>query len=238
MADALLQNKLLAILPDADRDALRPHLERVTLAHAQPLISPQTPIRSAYFPITALASLVIVLEDGSTVESGSVGREGMVGIPMLLGAGSTPMQTVAQIAGDAFRIDAEVLKTQFERRGALHSVLTRYIHTLFMIASQSAACNRRHGVEQRLCRWLLMSSDGIGSNSVGITQEFLATMLGVRRAGVTEAALKLQNAGWIAYSRGSVEILDRPALERAACECYHVVRQEYERLFGSLQSPS
>jgi CRP-like cAMP-binding protein len=236
MTDTLTQNQLLAALPEADREALRPHLTRVHLEHAQPLIEPQEPIRSVYFPISALASLVIVLEDGSTVESGSVGREGMVGIPIVLGAGTTPMQTVTQIAGEAFRIDADVIKAQFDRRGALHLVLSRYIHTLFMIASQSAACNRRHGIEARLCRWLLMSADGIGSNSVGITQEYLATMLGVRRAGVTEAALKLQNAGWIAYSRGSVEILDRPALERAACECYHVVRQEYERLFGSLQS--
>jgi CRP-like cAMP-binding protein len=232
MDDPLLQNRLLASLPAADRDALRPHLELFGLELAYPLIQPQQPIRHAYFPVNCLASLVIVLEDGSTVESGSVGREGMVGIPIVLGAGTTPMQTVIQIPGEAFRLDAEVLKEQFDRRGALHSVVTRYIHTLFMVASQSAACNRRHGVDARLARWLLMSSDGIGSNSVAITQEFLATMLGVRRAGVTEGAVKLQNAGWIAYSRGLVEILDRPALENAACECYHMVRQEYERLFG------
>ncbi|HEX6095147.1 MAG TPA: Crp/Fnr family transcriptional regulator [Thermoanaerobaculia bacterium] len=236
MNDPLTQNRLLASLPAADRDELRPHLELLGLELAYPLIQPQEPIRHAYFPVTCLASLVIVLEDGSTVESGSVGREGMVGIPIVLGAGTTPMQTVIQVPGETFRIDADTLKEQFDRRGALHTVLTRYIHTLFMVASQSAACNRRHSVDARLARWLLMSSDGIGSNSVAITQEFLATMLGVRRAGVTEGALKLQNAGWIAYSRGLVEILDRPALENAACECYHVVRQEYERLFGTVDS--
>jgi len=237
MADALLQNQLLASLPAADLDALRPHLELVSLELAYPLIRPQEPIRHAYFPITSLASLVVVLEDGSTVESGSVGREGMVGIPIVLGAGTTPMQTIIQIAGDAFRVEADAIKAQFERRGTLHTVLTRYIHTLFMVASQSAACNRRHGLEARLCRWLLMSSDGVGSDAIGITQEFLATMLGVRRAGVTEAAMKLQNQGWIAYTRGFVHLLDRAALENAACECYHVVRQEYERLFGqALQS--
>ncbi len=232
MADPLLQNRLLASLPAADRDKLRPHFELMAYELAHPLIIPGQPIRYAYFPISCLASLVIVLEDGSTVESSSVGREGMVGIPVILGAVTTPMQTVIQIPGEALRIDSEILKEQFERSGALHSVLTRYVHTLFMIASQSAACNRRHGVDARLARWLLTSSDGVGSNQLAITQEFLAAMLGVRRAGVTEAAVKLQSAGWIAYSRGFVEVLDRRALERAACECYDVVRQEYERLFG------
>lgn len=236
MSDPLLQNRLLAVLPEADRDALRPHLEPMAYELAYPLIVPGQPIRHAYFPTTCLASLVIILEDGSTVESGSVGREGMVGIPTILGAGTTPMQTLVQIPGEAFRIEAGVLVEQFERRGALHLVLNRYVHTLFMVASQSAACNRRHSVEERLARWLLMSSDGIDSDQVAITQEFLGAMLGVRRAGVTEAALKLQNAGWITYRRGFVEILDRPALENAACECYQMVRQEYERLFGSLQS--
>lgn len=236
MTDPLLQNRLLALLPETEREALRPHFERVTLELGTPLIRPNEPIRYAYFPISCLASLVIVLEDGSTVESGSVGREGMVGIPIILDAGSTPMQTLTQIGGDALRIEATAIREMFELFSTLHSVLTRYIHTLFMIASQSAACNRRHGVEARLARWLLTSSDGVASMSIGITQEFLAAMLGVRRAGVTEAAVKLQDAGWIAYSRGFVEILDREALEDSACECYHAVRQEYERLFGSLQS--
>lgn len=232
MTDPLLQNRLLAKLPESERETLRPHFDFMWLELAYPLIKPGQPILHAYFPVTCLASLVVLLEDGSTVEAGSIGREGMSGIPVLLGAGTTPMQTLIQVAGDALRIDAEVLREHFARLPALHSVLNRYIHTLFMIASQSAACNRRHALEARLARWLLMSSDGIGSHKVGITQEFLAAMLGVRRAGVTEGALKLQNEGWIAYSRGDVELLDRRALEQAACECYHMMRQEYERLFG------
>jgi CRP-like cAMP-binding protein len=234
MSDPLSQNRLLAKLPEHERETLRPHFDLMGLELAYPLIKPGQPILHAYFPVTCLASLVVQLEDGSTVEAGSIGREGMSGIPVLLDAGTTPMETLIQVAGEAFRIDATVLREHFHRLPVLHSVLNRYIHTLFMVASQSAACNRRHALEARLARWLLVSSDGIGSSTVGITQEFLAAMLGVRRAGVTEGAVKLQNAGWIAYSRGFVEILDRRALERTACECYHMVRQEYERLLGVL----
>lgn len=233
MPDPLLQNKLLACLPEGERNALRPHFELMWLELAYPLIAPGQPILHAYFPVTCLASLVVLLEDGTTVEAGSIGCEGMSGVPVLLGAGTTPMQTLIQVPGEALRIDMDVLRDHFERLPVLHAVLNRYVHTLFVVASQSAACNRRHALEARLARWLLMSSDGIGSSEVGITQEFLAAMLGVRRAGVTEGALKLQDAGWIAYGRGLVEILDRPALERSACECYHTVRQEYERLFGT-----
>jgi CRP-like cAMP-binding protein len=232
MTDPFLQNRLLAKLPEGERETLRPHFEAMWLEIAYPLITPGQPILHAYFPVNCLASLVVMLEDGSTVESGSIGREGMSGVPVLLGADTTPMQTLIQVAGDALRIEARTLREHFDRLPGLHLVLNRYVHTLFVVASQSAACNRRHALEARLARWLLMSSDGIGSNEVGITQEFLAAMLGVRRAGVTEGAVKLQNAGWIASGRGVVEILDRPALESAACECYHMVRQEYERLFG------
>jgi CRP-like cAMP-binding protein len=227
------RNRLLASLPQQDLASLEPHLHLVSLEHAQPLITPNEPIRYVYFPTTALASLVTVLEDGSTVEAGSVGREGMVGVPVVLNAETTPMQTLVQIAGEGYRIDASIVHAEFEKRAALHTVLTRYIHTLFVIASQSAACNRRHGVDARLGRWLLTSSDGIGSDSVGITQEFLAAMLGVRRSGVTEAALKLQSHGLIAYSRGHVQIIDRARLEAAACECYQVICHEYDRLFGA-----
>jgi CRP-like cAMP-binding protein len=228
------QNRLLALLPAQELDALRPHLQQVTLSYAQPLITPNKPIRHVYFPVTGLGSLVAMLEDGSSVEAGIVGREGMTGIPVILGADTTPMQTLVQIPGEGFRMETQVIKAEMERRGALHSIMHRYTHTLFVIASQSVACGRRHSIEARLCRWLLMSSDGIGSNDLAITQEFLATMLGVRRAGVTEAAMKLQEQGWIRYSRGFVRLLDRAALEGATCECYHIVRREYERLFGPL----
>lgn len=225
-------NRLLAKLPGEELEALRPHLEQVSLSHSQPLITPHEPIPYVYFPITALASLVTVLEDGSTVEAGSVGREGMVGVPVLLDAGTTPMETLVQIPGEAMRAKAVVIKDEFDKGGLLHHLLRRYIHTLFVVASQSAACHRRHKVEARLSRWLLMSSDGVNSNELGLTQEFLAKMLGVRRAGVTEAALSLQEAGLIDYTRGRIQILDRERLEAATCECYHMVKDEYDRLLG------
>ena len=232
-----MTNRLLDSLPQNELASLQPHLERISVSHAYPLIVPNAPIRYAYFPINALGSLVTILEDGSSVEAGSVGREGMVGVPVILGADTTPMQTLVQIPGDTWRIESTLLRAEYEKRGALHELLNRYVHTLFIIASQSAACNRRHSVDQRLARWLLMSSDGIGSHELPITQEFLATMLGVRRAGVTEAAHKLQEGGLIRYTRGFVEIVDRPSLEEAACECYHMVRREYERLFGRIETP-
>ena len=225
-------NRLLDKLSDEELDALRPHLEPVSLTRAQYLIVPHEPILYAYFPLTSLASLVTVLEDGSTVEAGAVGREGMVGVPILLDARTTPMETLVQIPGEAIRVKAEVIKKAFDSGDALHDLLNRYIHMLFIGASQTAACNRRHHVESRLCRWLLMSSDGIGSDELALTQEFLATMLGVRRAGVTQAALNLQEAGMIDYTRGRINILDRERLEAAACECYHMVKEEYNRLLG------
>jgi CRP-like cAMP-binding protein len=225
-------NRLLDNLPDAELDALRPQLEPVSLARTQYLIVPHEPIPYAYFPVTSLASLVTVLEDGSTVEAGAVGREGMVGVPILLDARTTPMETLVQIPGDAIRVKADALKKAFDGGGVLHDLLNRYIHTIFVGASQTAACNRRHQLELRLARWLLMSSDGVGSNEVALTQEFLATMLGVRRAGVTQAALYLQESGFIEYTRGRIRILDREKLEAATCECYHMVKEEFERLLG------
>lgn len=226
------ENRLLDHVGAAELEPLLPHLERVTLALGEPLVLPHRPITHVWFPITALGSLVAILEDGSTVESGSVGREGMVGIPVLLDARVTPMQTVTQIGGEAYRVPAPIIKEAYDRRGPLHVTLNRYVHALFVIASQSAACNRKHHIEARLCRWLLMSSDGIGSDEVAITQEFLAVMLGVRRSGVTEAALKIQEAGVIAYSRGLVKILDRRRLEEMACSCYRVIQDEFGRIFA------
>lgn len=225
-------NRLLGKLPASEIRQLQPHLERVHLELYTPLIKPGELMDHVVFPETCLASLVIVLEDGSTVEGGSVGREGMVGIPSILDAATTTMETLIQVGGDAHRLPVTVAREMFAREGAFRTLLNRYIHTLFLVASQSAACNRRHQVEQRLARWLLMSSDGIGNNDVAITHEFLATMLGVRRSGVTEAAVKLQERGLISYKRGGVRILDRPALEAASCECYRAVKNEYERLFA------
>lgn len=226
------RNRLLAEMLREDRKTVEPHIERVALELGDQLIVPHEPIRYVWFPETALASLVIILEDGTTVESGAVGREGMVGIPILLGTDRTPMQTVTQIAGEALRVPSDVVKELYERDSRMQHRLNRYVNTLFIVASQSAACNRRHNVEARLARWLLMSSDGIGSDEVGITQEYLAAMLGVRRAGVTEAALALQERELIRYRRGSVTIVQRRDLEDIACECYAIVKEEYERMLG------
>jgi CRP-like cAMP-binding protein len=229
----IMKNRLLASLPDEELERLRPHFEQVSLSHGEPVIRPHEPIRNIYFPLNALLSLVTVMKDGSTVESGIIGREGMAGMPVLLDAGVTPMETITQIPGDATKVKAEIIKAAFDKGGAVRELLHRYMHTVMVTGSQSAACNRLHNVETRLCRWLLMSSDGTGRHELPLTQEFLATMLGVRRAGVTEAALKLQEAGLISYGRGHIKIVNREGMEAAVCECYRMSRDEYERLFGA-----
>lgn len=193
---------------------------------------PYEAIPFIYFPINSLLSLVTVMEDGSTVEAGSIGREGMAGLPVLLDADMTPMQTLTQIPGQAVRVKAEIIKEAFDKGGVLQKIFRRYIHTIIVVGSQTAACNRLHHIEARLCRWLLMSSDGVGSQEFFLTHEFLSTMLGVRRAGVSEAASQLQGKGLIRYQRGRIQILDRKSLEIAACECYRLVKAEYNRLFG------
>ncbi|MBD6619757.1 Crp/Fnr family transcriptional regulator [Komarekiella sp. 'clone 1'] len=226
------QNLLLAKLPPDELERLHPHLEIVSLSLGQVIIEPNEPILYVYFPVNSLLSMVTVMEDGSTVESGCIGHEGMGGVPILLDANTTPMQTLAQIPGQAVRVKATILKEAFDRGGVLQKLLHRYIHTIIVLGSQSAACNRIHYVEARLCRWLLMSSDGVGSDSLPLTQEFLSTMLGVRRSGVSETASKLQSRGLIRYQRGQIQIVDRKSLETAACECYGIVRAEYKRLFG------
>ncbi|MBD2013113.1 Crp/Fnr family transcriptional regulator [Microcoleus sp. FACHB-53] len=231
-AHPLTPNRLLACLPGEELTALQPHLEQVSLSHGQSIILPNEPIPFIYFPINSLLSLVTVMEDGSTVEAGAIGCEGMAGLPILLDAGTTPMETLTQIPGQAVRIKAEIIKKAFAQGGALQKILHRYIHTTIITGSQTAACNRIHPIRSRLCRWLLMSSDGVSSEELALTQEFLATMLGVRRAGVSEAASQLQDKGLIRYQRGRIQIVDRKSLEASACECYKVVKAEYERLFG------
>ncbi|MBD2127538.1 Crp/Fnr family transcriptional regulator [Microcoleus sp. ZQ-A2] len=231
-AHPLTLNRLLASLPREELTALQPHLEQVSLSHGQSIILPNEPIPFIYFPINSLLSLVTVMEDGSTVEAGAIGCEGMAGLPILLDAGTTPMETLTQIPGQAVRVKAEIIKKAFAQGGALQKILHRYIHTTIITGSQTAACNRIHPIRSRLCRWLLMSSDGVSSEELALTQEFLATMLGVRRAGVSEAASQLQDKGLIRYQRGRIQIVDRKSLEASACECYKVVKAEYERLFG------
>ncbi|HYG09983.1 MAG TPA: Crp/Fnr family transcriptional regulator [Pyrinomonadaceae bacterium] len=225
-------NQLLAHLPGEERELLRPHMEQVRLSHGDTIIEPHVPIKDIYFPLNCLLSMVTTMEDGSTVESGSIGREGMAGVPVLLDASETTMPTFVQIPGEAIRIKAATVKQMYDRGSAFKTLLNRYIHTVIVVSSQSVACNRVHNIEARLARWLLMSSDGVGSDEVNLTHEYLAVMLGVRRAGVSEAAAKLQEKDLIRYNRGNVLILDRESLQAYACECYHVVREEYERLFS------
>jgi len=231
-AEAEVGNRLLARLPPEEFGLLRPHLERVQHTHGDPLIRPGQQVRLIHFPINCLGSLVAVMEDGATVESGAVGREGMIGIPVLLADGVTPMQTLVQIPGESYAARAAAVKEIFDRGGAFQKLIYRYVHTLFVVASQTAACNRLHRIDARLCRWLLMSADGIGSGDLRLTQEFLAIMLGVRRAGVSEAIGAMESEGLLRHSRARIEILDRRRLERAACECYRIVKNEYERLLA------
>ena len=225
-------NRLLAHLPGEELELLLPHLKRVPLTHGDRIIEPHVPVKDIYFPVNCLLSMVTMMEDGSSVECGSIGREGMSGVPVLLDAAETTMPTFVQVPGEAFRIKAATVKELYDRGGALRKIINRYIHTVIVVGSQSAACNRLHHIEARLARWLLMSSDGVGSHEVDITHEYLAVMLGVRRAGVSEAAAKLQEKSLISYYRGHVLIKDREGLEASACECYQAVKDDYERLFS------
>ena len=230
--ERLTQNRLLALMPAEELGRLLNHAEVVSLRHGQHAIVPDEPIQQVHFPLTCLLSMVTTMEDGSTVESGTIGREGMSGIPVILNAAQTTMPTFCQIPGEAVRLRSEVVRDLYERVGEARRLLNRYIHTVVVVGSQSAACNALHRVEARMCRWLLMSSDGVGSEEVNLTQEYLAAMLGVRRPGVTEMAGKLRADGLIDYSRGQIRIVDRAGMERVACECYGRVKGEYERLLG------
>ena len=232
--DRLAENRLLALLPAAELAHLRGRAEVVKLRHGFRAIVPDRPINEVYFPLTCLLSLVTTMEDGATVESGTIGREGMSGIPVVLNAGQTTMPTFCQIPGDAVRVRSEHVRDLYEHSAEARRILNRYVQTIVVVGSQSAACNALHRVEARTCRWLLMSSDGVGSEEVNLTQEYLAAMLGVRRPGVTEVAGKLRAEGLIDYTRGQIRILDRAGMEQLACECYGRVKGEYERLFGGL----
>lgn len=189
-----------------------------------------------YFPTTAIISLLYVMEDGASAEIAIVGNEGLVGIALFMGGETTPSRAVVQSAGHAYRLDARILKEEFYRAGPVQRLLLRYTQALITQMAQTAVCNRHHSIDQQLCRWLLLSIDRLPSNELKMTQELIANMLGVRRSGVTEAALKLQDSGLIRYSRGHIEVLDRRGLEARVCECYNVVRREFERLLPDLRA--
>ncbi|CAN5308226.1 Crp/Fnr family transcriptional regulator [soil metagenome] len=229
--DALV-NRLLGKLPDEDYRRLLPSLEFVNLSLGEILYDSGDEIAYIYFPTTSIVSLLYTMESGSTAEMGMVGRCGVVGVSVFLGGKTTPNQAVVQIAGGAFRIKSKIIKDEFERGGSLNRILLCYTQSLLTQISQVAVCNRLHSFEQRLCRWLLFSHDCIQADEIILTQEIISHLLGVRREGVTVAAGRLQDAGLINYSRGHIHVLDRQGLEKNTCECYEVVKDEYERLLS------
>ena len=228
--DGAIRNRLLSALSEEDLTSLRPHLERVELQQRDPLFEQEAPIRYVYFPETAVASLVSNLADGATVEVGTAGCEGMAGLPVFLAGDMSSLRAFVQIPGVAMRVEAKAFGDLAQAPGPLHDILLRYTQAFLTQVAQTAACNGTHLVEQRCARWLLMTHDRVVGDSFPLTHEFLAFMLGVRRAGVTVAMRSLQDAGMVDYTRGWVEIVDRTALEGASCECYAVVRGHFDRL--------
>jgi CRP-like cAMP-binding protein len=224
------QNHLLRALPAPEAERLLPHLEFVPMPLGNVLYESGSQLRYVYFPTTSIISLLYVMEDGASAEIAVVGNEGMVGVALFMGGETTPSRAVVQSAGHAYRLKGQTLKEEFRRAAGLQHLLLRYTQALLTQMAQTAVCNRHHSVDQQLCRWLLLSLDRLPTNKLTMTQELIANMLGVRREGVTEAAGKLQTAGLINYSRGHITVLDRPRLEAQACECYGVVKKEFDRL--------
>ena len=232
------QNHLLAALPAADLLRLLPHLERAPLPLGAVIYESGGEQAHVYFPASGIVSLLYVMNDGAAAEIAVVGSEGVVGIALFMGGGTTPSRAVVQSAGSAWRIEPAALKDEFARGGALQRLLLRYTQALITQMTQTAVCNRHHRLEQQLCRWLLLSLDRLPSRELVMTQQLIANMLGVRREGVTEAAGRLQSDGLIDYSRGRIQVLDRAGLEKRACECYAVVRHECDRLLRPQSAPA
>jgi CRP-like cAMP-binding protein len=229
------QNHLLATLPADEYTRLLPNLELMPMPLGHVLYESGIQMRHVYFPTTSIASLLYVMEDGASAEIAVVGNEGMVGVTLFMGGETTPSRAVVQSAGHAYRLKEQLLKVEFNRfggrrAGALHNLLLLYTQALLTQMAQTAVCNRHHSLDQQFCRWLLLSFDRLPSNELVMTQELIANMLGVRRESVTEAAGNVQRAGLISYNRGHITMLDRPGLEARACECYAVVKKEFDRL--------
>ena len=225
----LPENHLLAALPEAERKRWEPNLEVIGMPLGQVLYESGERPAHVYFPIDAIVSLLYVMEDGASAEIAVVGNEGLVGISLFMGGDSTPSRAVVQSAGRGLRLESTAIKREFDRLLVL-PLLLRYTQALITQMAQTAVCNRHHTLDQQLCRWLLLSMDRLAGKELVMTQELIANMLGVRREGVTEAAGRLQKAGLIRYARGRITVLDRPGLERRSCECYAVVKKEYDRL--------
>jgi CRP-like cAMP-binding protein len=227
-------NHLLAALPEVEWKRWLPQLEWIKMPLGEVLYESGTQQTHIYFPTTAIVSLLYVMESGASAEIAVVGNEGVVGISIFMGGESTPSRAVVQSAGQAFRLKAVAIKNEFSQSMPVMHVLLRYTQALITQMAQTAVCNRHHSLDQQLCRWLLLSMDRLHGNELVMTQELIANMLGVRREGVTEGALKLQKAGLIRYSRGHITVLDRKGLEARTCECYAVVKKEYDRLLPDL----
>ncbi|MEO6016488.1 MAG: Crp/Fnr family transcriptional regulator [Polaromonas sp.] len=230
----LKKNLLLAALPEAQLQRWLAALEWVDMPLGHVVYESGKTLKHVYFPTTCIVSLLYVMENGASAEIAVVGNEGIVGISLFMGGGSTPSRAVVQSAGGGFRLKAKVMKDEFDLGGPVLHLLLRYTQALITQMAQTAVCNRHHSLDQQLCRWLLLSLDRLPGNELVMTQELISNMLGVRREGVTEGALKLQDAGLIRYSRGRISVLDRPGLEKRTCECYAVVKKEYDRLLPAL----
>lgn len=229
------QNHLLAALPTEEFERLAPHLELVPMRLGDTLYEPGGQLQHVYFPTTAIVSMLYVLESGASAEIASAGNEGMLGISLFMGGNTTPSSAVVQTAGHGYRLPGKLLKEEFGRAGLMQRLLLRYTQALLTQMCQTAACNRHHSIEQQLCRWLLLTLDRLPSNELVMTQELVASALGVRREGITEAAGNLQRAGVIRYRRGHISVLERSGLETRACECYAVVRKELKRLMDDVR---
>ncbi len=224
------QNQLLAALPPGEWSRVRPYLEPMDLSVGQILCEPGSPRSHAYFPTSSIISLVYVTSDGTSTEIASIGNEGLAGVTLIMGASATPLRTIVHCRGGAYRLRAEILTAEFSRGADLHQLLLRYTQARLTLIGQLAVCNRRHSIDQQLCRWLLQRLDRLACEELTMTHEALANTLGVRREGITEAALKLQSAGLIRYGRGRITGIDRAGLEACCCECYGVVRRAFDCL--------
>jgi CRP-like cAMP-binding protein len=232
--DSPQQNHLLAVLPKLEFERLVPHLELVPLPLGEALYESGDQLDHVYFPTTSIVSLLYVMENGASAEIAVIGNEGIVGIALFMGGETMPNRAVVQNAGHAYRLKGQLLKQEFKRAGAFQHLLLRYTLAMLTQMAQTAVCNRHHSVDQQLCRWLLLSLDRLPANELSMTQELIATMLGVQRNGVTEAAGKLQSDGLIHYQTGRITVLDRPGLEARVCECYNVVKEEFHRLLPDI----
>jgi CRP-like cAMP-binding protein len=233
-AQVARQNHLLAALPDPEYGRLVAELELVAMEFGDVIYESGIEQGHVYFPTDCIVSLLYVMEDGSSAEIAVVGNEGIIGIALFMGGETTPSRAIVRSAGHAYRLKGGLLKREFKRSAEFQQLMLRYTQALITQMSQTAVCNRHHSVDQQLCRWLLLSLDRLASNELTMTQELIANNLGVRREGITEAAGKLQSAGLIRYSRGRITVVNRPGLEAQCCECYRVVKKEFDRLLPDI----